>query len=89
MKRSEINATVDEHPDQKNPVLVSVDGLRRTLEPGGTLRLAPGESICLEQRCYHQFWGDGRVLIGEVSLVNDDARYYRMKQAADDISIQS
>ena len=113
------NATVDEQLDQKNPVLVSVDGLRRTLEPGGTLRLAPGESICLEQRCYHQFWGDGRVLIGEVSLVNDDAhdnrfyepvgrfpeieedepplyllvndyaRYYKMKQAADDISIQS
>jgi D-lyxose ketol-isomerase len=68
------NATVDEQLDQKNPVMVSVDGLRRTLEPGGTLRLAAGESICLEQRCYHQFWGDGRVLIGEVSLVNDDTR---------------
>jgi D-lyxose ketol-isomerase len=67
------NATIDEQLDQKNPVLVSVDGLRRTLEPGATLRLAPGESICLEQRWYHQFWGDGRVLVGEVSLVNDDA----------------
>ena len=42
------------------------------LQPGETVRLAPGESICLEQRCYHKFWGQGRVLVGEVSLVNDD-----------------
>jgi D-lyxose ketol-isomerase len=66
------NATADEQLDEKNQVLVSVDGLRRPLEPGDTVRLTPGESISLEQRCYHQFWGQGRVLVGEVSLVNDD-----------------
>jgi len=38
-----------------------------------TVRLAPGESISLQQRCYHKFWA-GRVLVGEVSLVNDDQR---------------
>ena len=66
------NATADEMLDEKNKVRVSVDGQRRTLAPGDTVRLSPGESICLEQRCYHQFWGQGRVLVGEVSLVNDD-----------------
>jgi D-lyxose ketol-isomerase len=66
------NATPDEQLDEKSKVLISVDGLRRYLEPGAILRLAPGESITLEQRCYHKFWGQGRLLVGEVSLVNDD-----------------
>jgi D-lyxose ketol-isomerase len=49
-----------------------VDGLRRSLVPGGTLRLTLGESITLEPRCCHKFWGQGRLLVGEVSMVNDD-----------------
>ena len=39
---------------------------------GSRIRLSPGESITLEPHCYHTFWGEGRVLVGEVSLVNDD-----------------
>jgi D-lyxose ketol-isomerase len=66
------NATEEELLDEKKPVQVSVDGVRRTLDPGGLVSLSPGESICLVQRCYHKFWGRGRVLVGEVSLVNDD-----------------
>ncbi len=65
-------ATSDEQLDTKNAVSISVDGLRRMVEPGGIVRLAPGESITLEPRCYHKFWGQGRVLVGEVSMVNDD-----------------
>ncbi len=65
-------ATADGQLDEKNEVHVSVDGTKRTLAPGETVRLVPGESLCLEPRCYHKFWGRGRVLIGEVSLVNDD-----------------
>jgi D-lyxose ketol-isomerase len=65
-------ATSDEQLDRRNELSVSIDGLRRTLQPGATIRLAPGESITLEPRCYHMFWGKGRVLIGEVSMVNDD-----------------
>lgn len=44
--------------------------------------LSPGESICLEQGVYHRFYGEpgkGKVLVGEVSMVNDDAsdnRFY-------------
>ncbi|MEX0747915.1 MAG: D-lyxose/D-mannose family sugar isomerase, partial [Rhodothermales bacterium] len=41
---------------------------------GSTVLLAPGESITLPDGLYHEFWGEGdRVLVGEVSLVNDDA----------------
>jgi D-lyxose ketol-isomerase len=66
------DATPDEQLDEKNEVHVSMDGLRRTLKAGEMVRLAPGESISLEPRCYHRFWGQGRILVGEVSLVNDD-----------------
>lgn len=53
-------------------VSVSIDGVRRTLEAGGVVSLAPGESICLTRGLYHRFWGEGKVLVGEVSQVNDD-----------------
>ncbi|MGC9451657.1 MAG: D-lyxose/D-mannose family sugar isomerase [Oceanipulchritudo sp.] len=55
------------------PVTVSTDGVARHLEAGGILRLQPGQSVCLPQRLYHKFWGEGStVLVGEVSRVNDD-----------------
>lgn len=59
----------------ETPVTVSVDGAARVVEAGGVVTLSPGESITLPTRLYHTFWGDGsRVLVGEVSMVNDDAR---------------
>ncbi len=55
------------------PVTVSVDGILHTVPPGGKIVLAPGESITLPTRLYHQFWAEaGRVLVIEVSVVNDD-----------------
>ncbi len=57
------------------PLTVSIDGMPRTVEPGGTVILTPGESIFLEQGMYHRFYGEagkGKVLVGEVSSVNDD-----------------
>lgn len=54
-------------------VTVSTDGLQRVVKAGDTVVLGPGESITLPSRLYHEFWGEGsRVLVGEVSLVNDD-----------------
>lgn len=54
-------------------VVVSVDGMTRTIHAGDTIVLTPGESICLVLGLYHKFWGEqGRVLVGEVSTVNDD-----------------
>ena len=60
-------------PDVDAEVRVFCDGVRRTLAAGGTLRLAPGESVTLMPGDWHAFWGEGGdVLIGEVSTVNDD-----------------
>lgn len=68
------NATPEDGLDRFGDVPVSVDSVRRTVKAGSILRLRAGESISLAQRCYHKFWGEGRVLVGEVSLVNDDQR---------------
>lgn len=57
------------------PFAVKTDGVLRTLLPGDKIILTPGESICLEQGLYHRFYGEqgkGKVLVGEVSAVNDD-----------------
>lgn len=55
-------------------VIVQVDAVRRTVAAGGTIVLEPGESVTLPDGLYHEFWGiDERVLVGEVSLVNDDS----------------
>jgi hypothetical protein len=54
---------------------VSVDGELTKVKAGGRLVLAPGQSVCLPARLYHKFWGEpgrGKVLVGEVSKVNDD-----------------
>jgi hypothetical protein len=67
------NATPEEDLDKDTEVEISINSIRHTFEPGTVVELHPGESIALPQRCYHKFWGaDERVLVGEVSLVNDD-----------------
>jgi len=66
------NSTSDERLADTD-VTVSMDGLRHTLKAGDKVVLSPGESITLTSRLYHEFWGaESRVLVGEVSLVNDD-----------------
>lgn len=56
-------------------VKVCSDGRRYTASAGSIIRLTPGESMTMTRGLYHQFWGEegeGRVLVGEVSRVNDD-----------------
>ena len=65
-------ADADESLVRTGEIVFSVDGCRRSIHAGEVITLEPGESITLEQNCYHEFWGEGRVLAGEVSLVNDD-----------------
>ncbi len=78
------NSTPDEKLDQDREVHVWMDGVERILPPGATVRLEPGESITLTQGLYHTFWGEGgTVLVGEVSLVNDDDRDNRFAQPID------
>jgi hypothetical protein len=63
-------------------VELCVDGVKKTVSPAEQLILKPGESVCLKPYVYHRFYGQtgfGKVLIGEVSTVNDDAndnRFY-------------
>ena len=68
-----------------HPFDVSLDGITRTLQPGDTVRLTPGESITLYQGLYHKFYGEpgkGKVLVGEVSAVNDDHTDNRFHETA-------
>jgi len=56
-------------------VVVKTDGIVKKIPAGGKVILVPGESITLEQGVYHRFYGEdekGKVLVGEVSAVNDD-----------------
>jgi D-lyxose ketol-isomerase len=66
------NSTKDEQLADTE-ITVSLDGVTRKVPAGGTVELSPGESITLTPGLYHAFWGEGhRVLVGEVSMVNDD-----------------
>lgn len=64
------------------PVTAYVDGRAYEIPAGGIVTLKPGESITLKPGQYHSFWGEkgaGRILVGEVSLANDDTvdnRFY-------------
>ena len=63
-------------------VSVQCDCMTRTVAAGSIVRLQPGESITLPTRLYHAFWAEGaRVLVGEVSTVNDDANDNRFFEA--------
>jgi D-lyxose ketol-isomerase len=74
------NATPDDDLASTN-VTLSIDGVECTFRAGETVVLRPGESITLPPRCYHKFWGsESRVLVGEVSLVNDDNRDNRFHE---------
>lgn len=66
----------DERSLSDRSVEVQVDAIKRTLRPGETLVLSPGESVTFPPRLCHQFYGypnDGAVLAGEVSSLNDDS----------------
>ncbi len=68
------NATDDDQLADTD-VTIFIDGHTEVVPAGTKVRLTPGESITLPQRQYHAFWaekGFGKVLIGEVSMVNDD-----------------
>lgn len=79
----EICGSTEDEKISSLPVQVKVDEISQEVEPFGRIVLSPGESICLEPRVYHRFHGEegkGRVLVGEVSSVNDDKadnRFYK------------
>lgn len=69
------HATEDGKPDKVRDVELVSDGVKITLPAGGILELHPGQSVTYTQRLYHAFWGkkgSGDVIVGEVSMCNDD-----------------
>jgi len=71
----ELYNSTDEGEFSHEPVTVSIDGIYHKLDAGETIVLKPGMSLTLEQRMYHRFYaekGSEMVLVGEVSMVNDD-----------------
>ena len=68
------NSTKDEELAD-TPVTVHCDGVEKTVPAGTQIRLTPGESISIYPYMYHDFEveeGFGPVLLGEVSMCNDD-----------------
>lgn len=69
------NATQDGQLDQENDVLICQDGRRYMVKPGQPIILKPGQSLSLYPYYYHEFAipeDSTSVLIGEVSMCNDD-----------------
>ena len=61
--------------DTDTPVDVYMDCIKYTYAPGSKICVAPGNSITIEPYVYHRFYakhGDGILIAGEVSRVNDD-----------------
>lgn len=70
----EADETSDKITDQQ--FTMSVDGVERIFNPGDKLVLQPGESVSFSPYVAHRFYGEagaGPVMVGEVSMVNDDA----------------
>ena len=66
------NAKKDYSLDDTSIILYK-DGQKTKFVAGEKFILKPGESITLLPGVYHKFWGaDEKVLVGEVSLANDD-----------------
>lgn len=74
-------ADADNQP-AKGALTVAIDGRARTIASGESVRLTPGESVCIPPRTIHQFWGEeghgfridgvGYTVSSEVSSVCDD-----------------
>ena len=66
----------------REDLTIYIDDLAYRINAGEQISLKPGQSLTLEPYVYHRFYGasgEGRVLAGEVSKVNDDSadnRFY-------------
>lgn len=61
--------------DENSSVKIFRNEVWKSFKPGTVITLKPGERVRLDPHHYHQFWaepGKGKVLVEEVSSVNDD-----------------
>jgi D-lyxose ketol-isomerase len=68
-------ANEDESIDTESDVEVYMDGIRHVVKAGEVVTVPVGSSITLTPFMYHSFWafeGQGDLVVGEVSAVNDD-----------------
>ena len=68
-------ALPDDTIDYESDVTVHMDGVVCTVPAGTQMLLEPGQSMTMTPRLFHDFEvkpGSGPVLIGEVSMCNDD-----------------
>lgn len=68
----------------ETPVTVYSDGRKYSVQAGTQVKLKPGESITVYSFLYHDFKvepGTGNVLMGEVSMCNDDNTDNRFYEA--------
>ena len=69
------NKAEDGGLDKESDVTVYMDGIKHTFKAGEKVEVMPGNSITLEPFNYHRFYpkkGEGKLIVGEVSRVNDD-----------------
>lgn len=70
------NSLSDTEWDKTTPVSITMDGRAFSVPAGEPFAIAPGQSITLMPGQFHKFWsaaGTGKVLLGEVSTVADEA----------------
>ena len=78
------NSTAKGDLDLTHEVHIVSDGVALVLPAGGVLELKPGHSVTYTKGLYHAFWGKegyGDVLVGEVSMCNDDSTDNRFLKA--------
>ena len=67
--------SVNERKTADTDVLINMDGRSFMVKAGAEIKVRPGESITLFPKVFHTFRAEkglGRILLGEVSKVNDD-----------------
>ncbi len=79
----ELHNAADDGSFADTDVVISQDGVRRTLPAGSTVVLEHGESVTLEPWHYHKISAvGGPAMFGEVSVVNDDVNDNRFHEPA-------
>lgn len=69
------NAHDDDTVDYQSDVELYIDSIKYTYKAGERIELKNGQSITLTPRIFHLFYakkGEGPLLVGEVSTINDD-----------------